>query len=1131
MQALSQAASRIPVSWGIVAFVVVACAGVMGIEASHIVSKRADILAEGRKDTANLASSLVQHAELTFRSADRLLIGTVERLEHDDLGIEAKQRLKAWFVKYANNSEQFVSFSVIDSQGVMVVNSVAENPSANFSDSDYFVYHQSHSDQNMRVGSPLRESAAGGWFIPVTRRFNRPDGTFGGVAVAAINSSYFQDFYSHFDIGKNGAILLASADAKLLVRRPFVESNVGRDMSKSGVFQLLKSSPVGSAEIAASTDGARRINSYELGKPVPLLVAVAKDKDEMLAPWREDAFRRVVEGGVILLLISVLGVLVWRITSRLAASATMLGKANSRFDVVISNMKQGLCLFDADQRIILSNLCFAEIYQLSLDQVKPGTTLSEILEFRRQKGTNQVVSDEGALEANVKKENEIQELADGRFVAVNRRLMPEGGWLSVHEDITERIRAERRVVESEARYRLLADNSSDMVFQLDRDLKRRYVSPACRELLGFEPEEMIGVKPVTMAHPDDQERVTLAFEELLSGAVDRNSVVNRIRHRDGSWIWVEARLSALKDSGTDNVVGVIGALRDISERKAAEDELFQQAVEITRVNQQFEAALENMSQGLCLFDADQKVIVSNAQFATIYRLEPDQVKPGTTREQLVLFRREKGTQYLEAAGDSQNRDVKEGDRIEELVDGRFVAITNRPMSGGGWLTVQEDVTERKTFNDRIAFLAHHDQLTGLVNRARFAERLDEAAKRCVRHGTHFTVLLLDLDRFKNVNDTLGHPAGDELLIQVAKRLTSSLRDTDVLARLGGDEFAIIQESERDQREGAMGLALRIIDIIAEPFDLNGNQANIGTSIGIAFAPECGLDAQTLLKNADLALYEAKSEGRNDYRLFKPEMAESSDGQKVLERELREAIEKDEFELFYQPVVDAKNGSICGAEALVRWRHPRRGLMSPDLFIPLAESTGLMMPLGGWILQRACTDAASWPSHVKIAVNISAVQFNNANIFDVVLCALVESGLPPDRLELEITETMLLKNEQACLLSIRQLKNLGIAIVLDDFGIGYSASSYLTRIPFDKIKIDKSFVQGFPDRRECAAIVHSILALARGLDMTITAEGVEQQAQFEALQAAGIDLVQGYLFGRPVPLHRLDLNGGFRKSVA
>jgi predicted signal transduction protein with EAL and GGDEF domain len=331
--------------------------------------------------------------------------------------------------------------------------------------------------------------------------------------------------------------------------------------------------------------------------------------------------------------------------------------------------------------------------------------------------------------------------------------------------------------------------------------------------------------------------------------------------------------------------------------------------------------------------------------------------------------------------------------------------------------------------------------------------------------------------------------------------------------------------EGNPREGAIALALRIIDLISAPFDLGGNQANIGTSVGIAFAPQSGLDAESLLKNADLALYAAKSEGRNDYRLFEPEMAEASDIQKLFEGELRQAIQRNEFELHYQPVFAAETGAIRGVEALVRWRHPVKGLIAPDQFIPLAESTGLMMPLGEWILQRACTDAAAWPPHVKLAVNVSAVQFNNANLFDLVLCSLVESGLPPERLELEITETMLLKNEQACLLTVRQLKNLGIAIVLDDFGIGYSSASYLTRVPFDKVKIDRSFVHGFPGRRECAAIVQSVLALGRGLDMEVTAEGVETREQFEALRAAGVDLVQGNLLGRPVALEELDFGPG------
>jgi diguanylate cyclase (GGDEF)-like protein len=385
------------------------------------------------------------------------------------------------------------------------------------------------------------------------------------------------------------------------------------------------------------------------------------------------------------------------------------------------------------------------------------------------------------------------------------------------------------------------------------------------------------------------------------------------------------------------------------------------------------------------------------------------------------------------------------------------------------------------------------------------------------------VMMIDLDKFKAVNDTLGHPAGDQLLVEVSARLKSTIRETDILARLGGDEFAIIQEGGASQYEGATALALRIIDAISRPFDLKGHQASVGTSIGIAMAPENGVEPEELLKRADLALYEAKAGGRNDFRVFQAEMLEVADIQRSAESELRDAIARDEFELHYQPMVDVKQRRLCGVEALVRWRHPTKGLIAPDQFIPLAESTGLIVPLGEWVLRQACTDAASWPAHVKVAINISAVQFKTGNLFDVILCTLVETGLSAERLELEITETSLLENQDAHLTTIRQLKNLGIAMALDDFGVGYSSVSYLTNFPFDKIKIDKSFTKGALNRRDFAAVVSSVLALAQGLGIVTTAEGVETEEQFEYMRKAGVNLVQGYLFGWPVPISQLDLH--------
>jgi diguanylate cyclase (GGDEF)-like protein/PAS domain S-box-containing protein len=441
------------------------------------------------------------------------------------------------------------------------------------------------------------------------------------------------------------------------------------------------------------------------------------------------------------------------------------------------------------------------------------------------------------------------------------------------------------------------------------------------------------------------------------------------------------------------------------------------------------------------------------------------------------------------------------------------------------IAVIEDVTERKKAEQRIAFLAHHDALTGLANRAALIQKIEEAAARHRRLQEPFTVLLLDLDRFKQVNDTLGHPAGDALLIEVATRLRALLRETDVLARLGGDEFAVIQSGETDQREAAKSLAERIIAALGKPFEIDGGNISIGTSIGVALATrETGSD--DLLKMTDLALYRAKSAGRNGYCFFAAEMSEIATARQEIESDLRRAVQNNEFELHYQPIVDSKTRRICSAEALVRWRHPTKGLVYPDLFIPLAEETGLITQIGEWVLRAACAEAAGWPGDCKLAVNLSLVQFRKSNLPDVVMRALVDSGLRPERLELEITETALIESAAECLPALRQFKSMGITIVLDDFGTGYSSLSQLAMFPFDKIKIDKSFTQNLTKRSECAAIVSATLTLAQSLDIATTAEGVETVDQYRLLRLAGVTFLQGYLFKRPGPASEIDFSGTY-----
>ena len=540
--------------------------------------------------------------------------------------------------------------------------------------------------------------------------------------------------------------------------------------------------------------------------------------------------------------------------------------------------------------------------------------------------------------------------------------------------------------------------------------------------------------------------------------------------------------------------------------------------EINKQVERLQAALKNMSQGLCMFDEDQRLVLANQQYADIYNVPPERIQPGMTLREVVAERVAAGS-YV---GDPQshvdhyvaaNTEAQRSNTVIELNNGRAIHIVKEPMKEGGWVATFEDVTERRQVEAKMAHMARHDALTGLPNRVLLREKMEEALSRVVR-GEHIAVHCLDLDHFKDINDTLGHSIGDALLRAVTERLLGAVREHDTISRLGGDEFAIIQII--DSAEEATGLARRIIDAVGEPFELDTHQVVIGTSIGIAIAPEDGREPDELLKNADLALYRAKADGRHTYRFFEAEMDARMQARRRLELDLRKALVAGEFELFYQPLVHLASNRITGVEALLRWRHPERGLVSPADFIPVLEEIALIASVGEWILRQACRQAASWPGDIKVAVNLSPLQFKSPNLVTAVRTALTEAGLAPGRLELEITETVLLEESKATLETLHELKELGVTIAMDDFGTGYSSLSYLRSFPFDRIKIDRTFVRDIADRDDAVAIVRAVTTLSDSLGISTTAEGVETRAQLDKLRAEGCTDVQGYLFSPPKP---------------
>src|SRR5579872_181454 len=529
--------------------------------------------------------------------------------------------------------------------------------------------------------------------------------------------------------------------------------------------------------------------------------------------------------------------------------------------------------------------------------------------------------------------------------------------------------------------------------------------------------------------------------------------------------------------------------------------------------------LENMSQGVLMFDADARLVFCNRRYIEMYALPADAAKAGSSLLDLLKHRLAART-FL---GDPEEyiaellAKIAEGNTFHSVVtagDGRAISVLNKPLADGGWLATHEDVTERRRAEERIAHMAGHDALTDLPNRVLLRERLEHELKR-VKRGENLAVLCLDLDHFKSVNDTLGHPIGDELLKLVADRLRGCTREPDTIARLGGDEFAIIM-TQMHQPGDAAALSRRIRDSIIKPYQVDGHQIITDISIGISIAPIDGVEPDQLLKNADMALSGAKGDGRGMYRFFEQEMDKRMKDRRGLEMDLRQALNNGEFELHYQPLVNLQTNEITAFEALLRWNHPTKGLISPADFVPIAEETGLIVSIGEWVLRVACKETANWPEYVKVAVNLSPAQLKSKNLMAIVMSTLEDSGMRPERLQLEITETMLMQNTFATLGMLHQLRKLGVQIAMDDFGTGYSSLSYLRSFPFDKIKIDRSFIQDLSNGAEPRAIVHAVAGLAKCLNMISTAEGVETQQQMDTLQAVGCTEMQGYLFSRARP---------------
>ena len=979
---------------------------------------RSDTLADVNIGARNIAIILAEQMTSSVQSIELTMDELKEQLAQagptpeDFQRVAGNNQMRERLVERLSRLTQSDAIVITDASGA-TINAVGAGSVSPEILAECFKHALTSNDNELFVSAPAQNLVTRVPIDGFSKRINGVHGEFLGMILVAVNLDYFRSVARSITLLHDTALLILRSDGTVLVRFPG-DSRAGEKLPPSSPWYKELEKGGGYYRSPGVFDGIPRLVAIQPLRNLPLVINVASSEAAALQRWKSRAF--TIAGGAAIAILS-LGILLRILflqVRRLILSENAVAKrsqeleeANLKFDVAINNMSQGLCMFDADNRLVVCNSLYGRLYGLPPELLAAGTPRRDIVAYGLSSGFRQVDGVEIDPQSNAvvparprTRAGYIRIDADenGRLIRVCQQPMTGGGVVATFEDITEQRRGERKLEETKTFLDSIVDNIPVAV--LVKDAKtRKFVlaNKAYAAIVGSQPANLPGKTVFDFFPPEEAARME---------RFDLESVEDRV-----------------------------------------------------------------------------------------------------------------GAKILDV-------EIERPDHGSRIFNTKRIVVRDRDGAARYIVVVIDDITDRRKSEQQIVFMAHHDALTGLANRGTLLERIGEAAARQRRRGDSFAVLLLDLDRFKSVNDTLGHPAGDALLRGVALRLKGLLRETDALARLGGDEFAIIQDGELNPHDAAKALAARIIETLRAPFDVEGHEIHIGASIGIALAPEHGSDSDTLLKMADLALYRAKSDGRNTYSIFDKEMGELVSSRQKIESELRRAVESDELQLCYQPIIDTRSHRICCVEALVRWRHPSRGTVLPDEFIPLAEETGLIAPITEWVLDAACREAAKWPAGVKVAVNLSPTQFKKANLITIVTEALARSGLSPQRLELEITETALIESASECLGALEQIKSLGISVALDDFGTGYSSLSHLTMFPFDKIKIDKSFTRELTKRFDSAAIISATLHLAKGLKMETTAEGVETVEQYRYLKTAGVTSMQGYLFKRPATAAELDFGATY-----
>jgi diguanylate cyclase (GGDEF)-like protein/PAS domain S-box-containing protein len=797
---------------------------------------------------------------------------------------------------------------------------------------------------------------------------------------------------------------------------------------------------------------------------------------------------------------------------------------NMLFDAAMNNMTQGLNMFDSAGRLLLTNQRYLEMYGLSPEVVKPGCSLRELVKHRIERGSffgidpERYVADLESMIRERRPSKTVLELNDGRVITVVNQPIEGGGWVVTHEDITERhnlLLAQRRSEELVREQKLQLDTALNNMVQglcmFDAQGRIIIFNQHYAEMMGLPAEFLTGRtlldlfkhRKATGQFTGDPEQFFASVLEAVRAGETKTNIMQSIHGR--ALRVVDQPLA----SG-----GWVATFEDITEQLRVQRERDRNREFLDMIIDNVPAAI------LVKATADQRYVLVNRTGEAYWGLPRDEILgrrareifPAATADMIEAYDKRLLETRVPHFFDDHTV-VMPGNRTR-TVTSKHLPIMGEDGEPQYLVTVIDDVTERRTAEARIAHMARHDALTGVANRMAFAEHLATMLDRGQIVEQQFSLLSFDLDRFKEVNDVFGHGVGDSLLCELSRRFEAAA-DGAFLARLGGDEFAVVSPLGQEPATGE-AIAERLLESVSGNIDVEGHPLRVGISIGISVFPNDGRDGAALTANADAALYRAKAEGRGTVRFFEADMDRRLRERRALQHDLQMAVGRGQIILHYQPQARI-DGDTTGFEALARWQHPLRGLVPPGVFIPLAEESGLILSIGEWILREACREAASWPKPLQIAINLSPVQFRHGDLPGLVHSVLLETGLSPSRLELEITEGVLIGDHPRALSILRRLKTLGVQIAMDDFGTGYSSLSYLQSFPFDKIKIDRSFIANVEQNLQSAAIVRAVIALARGLDLPVIAEGVETEDQLAFLGREACNEVQGYLVGRPCPI--------------